>query len=215
MLTIKAFEVNPLQENCYVVSDDTKECVIIDCGALYDNEQHAIQNYIREQQLKPVHHLCTHGHFDHVFGAAFVYKAFGLKPEAHAYDQTMIEDLDQQCRMMGFDLGTSFTNIPLGRILSHHDVITFGHHSLKVLHTPGHSSGSIIFYCEEEHVAFSGDTLFRMSVGRSDLPGGSWEQLINSLSTVIAQLPAETTVYPGHGPKTNILDEVRMNPYFH
>ena len=82
MLTIKAFEVNPLQENCYVVSDDTKECVIIDCGALYDNEQHAIQNYIREQQLKPVHHLCTHGHFDHVFGAAFVYKTFGLKPEA-------------------------------------------------------------------------------------------------------------------------------------
>ena len=66
MLTIKAFEVNPLQENCYVVSDDTKECVIIDCGALYDNEQRAIQNYIREQQLKPVHHLCTHGHFDHI-----------------------------------------------------------------------------------------------------------------------------------------------------
>lgn len=213
MLTIKTFEVNPLQENCYVVSDDTNECVIIDCGALYEGEQKAIETYIRDNQLKPVHHLCTHGHFDHVFGAAFVLSAFGLKPEAHSADQTMIEDLDQQCRMMGFDLGTNLSSAPVGTILSHDDMITFGNHSLKVLHTPGHSPGSVIFYCEEEHIAFSGDTLFRMSVGRSDLPGGSWSQLIESLTTVVAHLPAETVVYPGHGPRTIIGEEIRMNPY--
>jgi len=213
-MKIKTFEVNPLQENCYVVSDETNECVIIDCGALYDAEQKAIQTYISDNHLKPVHHLCTHGHFDHVFGAAFILSAFSLKPEAHAADQSMIEDLDQQCRMMGFGVGANLSGAPVGTILSHGDIISFGNHQLKVLHTPGHSPGSVIFYCEEEHVAFSGDTLFRMSVGRSDLPGGSWQQLLSSLSSVVSKLPSETIVYPGHGPQTLISEEVRMNPDF-
>ena len=197
-----------------MVSDDSRECVIIDCGAFYDEEYVAIDNYLRKQQLKPVHLLATHGHLDHNFGNAHLFQQYGLKVEICAEDQQLVERLPQQAAAL-FGIEISDDQPPVGRLLSDGDSITFGHHSLKVLHTPGHSSGSIIFYCEEEHVAFSGDTLFRMSVGRTDLPGGSWEQLINSLSTVIAHLPAETTVYPGHGPKTNILDEVRMNPYFH
>jgi glyoxylase-like metal-dependent hydrolase (beta-lactamase superfamily II) len=214
-MKIKTFEVNPLQENCYVVSDETNECVIIDCGALYDAEQKAIQTYLNDNHLKPVHHLCTHGHFDHVFGAGFILSTYGLKPEAHISDQKMIEDVASQCRMMGFDLGNLPASAPLGTTLNDKDIISFGHHQLQVLHTPGHSLGSITFYCEEEHIAFSGDTLFRMSVGRTDLPGGSWEQLLNSLSAVMAHLPSDTTIYPGHGPRTVISDEVRMNPYFH
>ena len=214
-LNIKVFPVNPLEENCYVVSDETSECVIIDCGAFYDTEFQAIENYIRDNHLKPVHHLCTHGHFDHVFGAGFIFSTYGLKPEAHISDKAMIDDVDQQCQMMGFNLGNIPASVPVGTILYPDDTVTFGHHQFKVLYTPGHSPGSITFYCEAEHIAFSGDTLFRMSVGRTDLPGGSWNQLLDSLSTVIAHLPSDTTVYPGHGPRTLISEEVHMNPYFH
>ena len=213
MLNIKTFAVNPLEENCYVVSDETHECVIIDCGAFYDSEFRAIEAYIRDNQLKPVRQLCTHGHFDHVFGAGFIFSAYGLRPEAHAADVPWIEDVDAQCRMMGFDLGSVPPSAPVGTLLSHGDAVSFGSHTFRVLHTPGHSPGSITFYCAEEHVAFSGDTLFRMSVGRTDLPGGSWNQLLDSLATHISTLPSDTTVYPGHGPRTVIADEVRMNPY--
>lgn len=214
MIDIKTFEVNPLQENCYVVSDDTKECVIIDCGAYYDTERKAIVNYLRNHQLKPMHLLCTHGHFDHNFGNDTIYAEFGLKPEIHAEDARLIANLTQQCEAMGMGLDYDYPSPPLGSHLSDGDTIAFGTHALKVIHTPGHSPGGVLFYCQTENVVFTGDTLFRMSVGRTDLPDGSWSDLIRSLQTKVASLPANTTAYPGHGPKTLIADECRMNPYF-
>lgn len=213
-MNIKVFEVNPLQENCYVVSDDTQEAIIIDCGAYYESERQAITDYIRRQQLKPVHLLCTHGHFDHTFGNNTIYEKFGLKPEIHTDDAPFIEDMARQCNDMGMGIPYPWTTPPLGHLLTDGDTITFGHHQLKVLHTPGHSKGSVVFYCQEENIAFTGDTLFRMSVGRTDLAGGSWQDLIQSLRTKIAPLPGSTIAYPGHGPKTVIGDEVSMNPYF-
>lgn len=103
---------------------------------------------------------------------------------------------------------------PIGHLLSDGDDIGFGSHTLRVIHTPGHSPGGVLFYCETEHVVFTGDTLFRMSVGRTDLPGGSWPQLMKSLHDKVAPLPADTIAYPGHGPATRIGDETTMNPYF-
>ncbi|WP_294745850.1 MBL fold metallo-hydrolase [uncultured Prevotella sp.] len=214
MMVIKTFEVNPLQENCYVVSDDTKDCVIIDCGAYYDAERQAITNYIRGNKLTPKHLLCTHGHFDHNFGNDTIFDEFGLKPEIHADDEALIADVAHQCEMMGMGLAYYRQSPPIGHRLEDGETITFGTHSLKVIHTPGHSKGGVVFYCEAEKTLFTGDTLFRMSVGRTDLPGGSWGELMDSLEEKIATLPKDTVAYPGHGPKTLLSDEFSMNPYF-
>lgn len=213
MIQTKCFQVNPLQDNCYVVSDDSQEAVIIDCGALFSTERQNIINYITNNHLKPVHLLCTHGHFDHAFGNDLIYETYGLKPEVHPDDVDLITDLAQQCVEMNINIGYNRQSPPVGTLLKDGDIITFGQHQLQVIATPGHTPGSICFYCEQESTIFTGDTLFRMSVGRTDLPGGSQSQLMESLSKKIATLPRDTIVYPGHGPGTYMAEELRMNPY--
>ena len=193
---------NMLQENTYIVSDETREAVIIDCGALYDEERQAIVKYIDEHQLKPVRLLCTHGHFDHNFGIDTIFQTYGLKPEVAAEDEALM------------DLKTQVDDVPpIGRLLTKDDIVSFGSHQLTVLPTPGHTRGSVTFYCEAEETAFTGDTLFHMSIGRTDFPGGSWMQMGNSLKNVLGRLPATTKVYPGHGEPTTIGTEKQFNPY--
>ena len=214
MMNIKTFMFNLLQENTYVLSDETKECVIIDCGAYYDEERDALINYISDHQLKPMHLLCTHGHFDHNFGIDTIYQHYGLKPEIAREDDFLISDLPSQFKaMVGAPLRREYPEV--GRFFDDNEVIRFGNHELKILKTPGHTPGGVVFYCEQEHAAFSGDTLFRMSVGRTDFAGGNYEDLMNSLKNVMAKLPAETTIYSGHGPKTTIGEELSYNPYLH
>ena len=212
MIVIKRFEVNPLQENCYVACDDSKECVIIDCGALYPEECEAIDKYLSDQQLKPVHLLATHGHLDHNFGNAHLFQKYGLKVEICSEDQQLVEHLPQQAAAL-FGMEISDDQPPVGKLLKQDDVIRFGHHTLRVIQTPGHSYGSCLFYCQEEQIAFSGDTLFRMSIGRTDFPEGSWLKMEQSLATLASTLPEETTIYPGHGPQTTMAEEVHYNPY--
>jgi len=210
MLNIKRFEVNMLQENCYVVSDESNEAVIIDCGAFYEQERNAIVSYIQQHQLKVVHLLCTHGHFDHNFGNDTIWRTFGVKPEV-AQEDLELMDLKKQARdMLEFDYDGEVA--PVGSLLAPDDIITFGNHQFAVLPTPGHTPGSVTFYCETEGVAFTGDTLFRMSIGRTDFPRSSWTQMTNSLQ-LLAKLPVNTKVYPGHGLATTIADELRYNPY--
>ena len=212
MITVKRFTCNMLAENCYVVSDDTHEAVIIDCGVMYQEEGTAITQYIRDNGLKPVHLLCTHGHFDHCMGNGLIYKEFKLKPEVHCDDQFLMDTMQQQTAdILGIVLPMEVP--PVGKYLSDSDVITFGNQPLHILHTPGHTPGGVTYYCKEEGIAFSGDTLFRMSIGRTDFEGGSYEQIVHSLQQVLAKLPADTQVYPGHGPVTTIADEIRYNPY--
>ena len=210
MITIKRFVCNMLQENTYVLSDESSEAVIIDCGALYDEERAAIVGYVKENQLKPVHLLCTHGHFDHNFGNDTIWREFGLKPEVAAEDEWLM-DIKAQVRQM---IGTDYQHEvpPVGRLLSAGDVITFGSHQLAVMATPGHTRGSVTFYCEAEKAAFTGDTLFQMSIGRTDFESGSPAEMAVSLRQLSA-LPADTAVYAGHGNPTTIGDEVRHNPY--
>lgn len=199
-----------LQENTYVVSDETREAVVIDCGALYEEERQAIVNYIDKQQLKPVHLLCTHGHFDHNFGNDTIWHTYGLKPEVAVEDEALM-DLKTQVEQM---IGTGYQNDvpPIGRLLSTDDTISFGSHQLTILPTPGHTRGSVSFYCQSESIVFTGDTLFHMSIGRTDFPGGSWQQMADSLK-LLATLPDETKVYSGHGEPTTIGEERQYNPY--
>lgn len=212
MMNIRTFVCNMLQENCYIVSDDSGEAVVIDCGAFFEHERQAIVAYLREQRLTLRHVLCTHGHFDHVFGNDTLYAEFAIKPEIHADDLFLVEDIAQQYRDLT-GLAYSHPTPPIGTLLTDGATVTFGNHSLSVIHTPGHSPGGVVFHCPKEHVAFTGDTLFRMSVGRTDLARGSWPQLMQSLQQRVALLPADTTVYPGHGPITTIADEQQFNPY--
>lgn len=211
MLKIQTFEVNPLHENCYVVSDDTKECVIIDCGAFTESEQEAIITYISKNGLKPVHNLGTHGHLDHHFGDAAILSAFNLLPEVSDGDEVlMLHSKEAALQMLGMDLNI---DLPAGELrLTENNTISFGSHTLRIIRTPGHSRGSVSFYCAEENVLFTGDTLFKGSIGRTDFPGGSMFQIISSLRE-LAQLPDTTIVYPGHGPQTSIGFELAHNPY--
>lgn len=212
MFHIKKLVCNPLEENCYVVSDETKECVIIDCGAYYPEEFDALEAYLRDQQLKPVHLLATHGHLDHNFGNVRLFHAYGLKVEICGEDQQLVEQLPEQAKNL-FGMAISEECPQVGRLLKDGDEITFGSHTLCVLHTPGHSHGSCLYYCAEEKTVFTGDTLFRMSIGRTDFAEGSWAEMEQSLKNVVAKLPKETTVLAGHGPQSTIADELQYNPY--
>ena len=212
MIKIQTFTFNMLQENCYVAYDETREAAVIDCGAFYAHEKEALASFIEQRGLKPRHLLATHGHLDHCFGNAFILARYGLKVEVMGQDDFLVADFGLQARsVFGFNFDDA--EAPVGRFLADGDVVSWGSHSLAVLSTPGHTPGSALFYCKEERVVFTGDTLFRQSIGRTDFERGSYEDMAKSLANVVKQLPAETVVYPGHGPQTTIGLELRQNPY--
>ncbi len=211
MLEVKKFVVNPLAENCYVVWDDTRECVVIDCGAYLDAEREAIVDFIRVNNLTPTHHLLTHYHTDHLIGADTLYATFGLLPEAHEDDRPLEKDREYMCEyIFGHPLGESFPRV--GRWFTEHDKLPFGSHHFDILHTPGHSPGGVFFLEKSEKIAFSGDTLFLGSIGRTDFMGGSMFQIIQSLR-MVCQLDDKVRVLPGHGEETTIGQECATNPY--
>ncbi len=212
MVNIERFVCNDIRENCYVVSDDSKECLIVDCGAYYEAEKKALQQYIEKNQLTPTRLISTHGHVDHHLGDRFVYDTWGIRPEVPAADEPFIQQLPQQAAaLMGLRL-TQEDFAPVGCYLKADDRISFGNHTFSIIETPGHSPGSVFFYCEQENIAFSGDTLFQGSVGRTDFQGGSMFMLIQSLRH-ISQLPDNTEIFPGHGEMTTIGLEETSNPY--
>lgn len=212
MIEIKPFTCNFIEENCYVVSDESGEAVIIDCGAFFPEDKTRISDYIAEKALKPVRHLCTHGHFDHVFGAQYCADTFGLSPELSAAEQTTYAAAADQMRAFlhrDFPLSLPTAATPF----NDGDTLSFGTHSLRVIATPGHTPGGVCFYCEAEGVLFSGDSLFCREVGRTDLPGGDEANLISALQRLVTTLPESVKVYPGHGPATTIGDERLFNRY--
>lgn len=212
MITIKTFTVNPIGENCYVISDESREAVIIDCGAMYDEEKAAISDYIDTQELKPIAHLLTHAHFDHIFGAGFIYERYGLAARCPEADLPLFEHAEDQMRgIVGHAM--QFPKGPAGDVITEDSVVTFGSHHFSVIPCPGHTPGGVCYYCEAEHVLFSGDNLFQMSIGRTDFPGGDHWTLIRALRHLLRDLPDGVTIYPGHGPTTESAFERANNPY--
>lgn len=217
MLTIKQFIIPPIDENTYVVSDETKEAAIIDCGCFNEHEWDAIKTYINDNGLTPTRLLNTHLHFDHCLGNRFAVRDYQLKAEACIADYDMYSDLQDQTALF---LGTAFARqidtrftAQMAPPLKDGDIVQVGTHSFTVIATPGHTPGGICFYCEAEKVLFSGDTLFMGSIGRTDLPGGSYPALIRSLTERLITLPPDTVVHCGHGPATTIRHESEFNPY--
>ncbi len=213
MLNVQLFIVNMIRENCYVVSDETHEAVIIDCGAIFPEEHDCIKNYVASKNLQLKHSLCTHGHFDHILGAKFVYDTYGLKPELSAADIMLYNNCEEQLRMfLGEKIEAELP--PHGDFIAEGTTIKFGSHSFSVLATPGHTPGGLSFYCKKENVIFSGDSIFKHSIGRTDFPYGDEGLLLHKLEEKIMVLPEETIILPGHGHSTSVGEEKRENPFF-
>ena len=211
MITIKSFEVNYFSENTYLLYDETKEAVLVDCGCLLPQEKQELADYVAANGLALKHYLCTHLHVDHIFGSDFVRQTYGLSPEAHKADVEGLPPASEQARAFG--LPARVKDVPVERLLVNGEVIRFGHSELEVLTVPGHSPGGVAFYCRKEGFVLSGDSLFAGSIGRTDLWGGNQEELVAAIHDKLLSLPDETVIYPGHGPETNVIDEKFNNPY--
>lgn len=210
-MKIKQFQFNPIQENTYVVYDETNECVVIDAGCFYPEEKMELLDFIIDNDLVVKHLLNTHLHFDHVFGNTFFEERLGILTKANPKDEFLLEKMSSQLKMFGFQ--GEATPPKIGEYIKENDIIKFGNQEFVVFEVPGHSPGSVVFYSIKGNCAFVGDVLFRGSIGRTDLEGGSLEQLIDGIKTKLFKLPAETTIYSGHGPITTIGYEQRNNPY--
>lgn len=211
-MKIKTFEFNPLAVNTYVLSDETGECVIIDAACFYPDEKRILIDYIIDNDLVVKHLINTHLHFDHLFGVNTIIDQFEVQMEANENDAFLLRDMAQQMKLFGFG-ATNETAPVIKKQLNGGDTILFGNQKLIVLAVPGHSPGSLAFYSEKGGCVFSGDTLFNSSIGRTDLPGGNFSQLIGSIREKLFTLPSDTIVYPGHGPATTIGNEKKFNPF--
>lgn len=212
MIYIKAFQVNLLYVNCYIISDDTKEACIIDPGCMNDSEWNEIDSYIKKNNLILKHMLCTHLHFDHILGCGYVYRDYGLQTEGSAADKSLYQNINIHLNSFGLPAQTTPPLPPLSPI-SENQEISFGNHKLKIIATPGHSQGGVCYYCPEECLLFSGDTLFKGSIGRTDFPEGNFQSIITAINNKLMKLPDETKVLCGHGLYTTIAYERNCNPY--
>lgn len=213
-MKVKTFEFNPLVVNTYLLSDETGECAVIDATCFYPGERELLFSYVVDRDFKVKLLLNTHLHFDHIFGVNFLTSQFGTKLACHQADEFLLENIPAQLQMFGLGRANTDYKPQIGTYLKDNDVVAFGNQQLRVIHVPGHSPGSIVFYNPAAGCLFSGDVLFRGSIGRTDLAGGNYEQLIDGIKTKLFTLPDDTVVYPGHGPATTIGFEKKNNPFF-
>lgn len=209
-MQVQSFIFNPFAENTYVLYDDTRECIIIDPGCFDRNEESQLSGFIRKNELKPVRLINTHCHIDHVFGIPFVMKEYDLQLEIHKGELPVLRFAPQS----GMMFGTPVDPMPEpGGFIEEGDTISFGNTKLEVLFTPGHSPASICFFDPKSAQLISGDVLFKDSIGRTDLPGGDYKTLMNSIFNKLMVLDDKVRVYPGHMDSTTIGAERRQNPF--
>lgn len=210
MLTVQSFTFNPVQENTYVLYNEKGDCCIIDPGCYFAAEEQQIKGFIEENKLRPVLLLNTHCHLDHIFGNRFIHKTYNLLLHMHALEKPVLDygPAAGQLWQLPFDnYDAELIYIEEGQ------TIQVGDDQLQVLFTPGHSPGSVSFYSEANKFVISGDVLFEGSVGRTDLPGGDFQILEESIKTKIYTLPEDVIVFPGHGGSTTVGDEMKSNPF--
>ena len=212
MLKLAKFTFYMFGINTYVVYDpEMKEAAVIDPGMSRREEFEAMEKFIARENLTVRHLVNTHLHIDHAIADKWVGEKYGIPVEAHEDDATLGLILAQQAQRFGIR-GVD-TKIEIGHRLKEGDTISIGSGSLRVLHVPGHSQGSIALYDKEDGFVIVGDTLFEGSIGRTDLMGGDHAQLIRAISEKLLTLPGDTVVYPGHGNPTTVEWEKEHNPY--
>ncbi len=197
MLKVEKFLGNEYEECSYVMFDETHEAVIIDCGVLIPRKRKDLLEFIEQNRLQPVRLLLTHAHHDHVYGNDLIHDRYGLLPEVHEDDRVlMTRQLPRRIAELHKDYPY---DIPMPEhYLTDGETITFGTHCLQVIHVPGHSPGSVVFYCAEEGIAFTGDTLMKSWIGNTELMFSSPEDMYASLKYLVQLLPDDTVIYPGH-----------------
>lgn len=202
--------LNPLCENTYIVWDDTKECVVIDAGAMSDRENQMVAAVIAENGLKPVMAINTHGHFDHVGGVMYLKEQYGVQFACSSKDKFLLDAATSQGTMFGINCNAApAIDVDLDVV----DKVRFGNTELRVIKTPGHTPGHISLFAAEAKALFTGDTLFRESIGRTDLPGGDYSWIMKSILEQIIPLGDDVTIYPGHERESTIGHEVLYNPF--
>ncbi len=210
MMNLAALVFNPFQENTYVLWDDTNECAIVDAGNGNPREDAVLDKFIRDRGLKPVLAVNTHGHIDHILGVGHVKETYGVPFALHGSDAFLLDTAADHARLYGMEIAA----VPeIDVDLSCGTSVRFGNTTLEVIHTPGHSPGCVCLFDPENKILLTGDTLFKESIGRTDLPGGDYRQIMNSLFQKIIPLGGDVQVYPGHGPSTSIGHEVQNNPF--
>lgn len=210
MLTVKVFTFNPVQENSYLLYNEERDCIVIDPGCYFPEEAAELVDFVQKEGLRPRLLLNTHGHFDHVFGNKVVFDTWGLEPHIHPLEQPVLERAGEAAMRWQLPFENYKGHV---HFLEEGDVVSLGTDSLSVLFVPGHSPGSIAFYSSSQQFVIGGDVLFRGSIGRTDLPGGDLATLTRSIREKMYRLPADTVVYPGHGPATRIFTEMKSNPF--
>ena len=210
MLTVQVFTFNPVQENTYILYNENMDCCIIDPGCYFASEEKALTDFIEKAGLKPVLLLNTHCHLDHIFGNKFIHKTYGPTLHIHEMEQAVLDHGPASGQMWQLPFDNYDAEV---KYIKEDEEIRIGNDVLHVLFTPGHSPGSVSFYNKEEKFIISGDVLFEGSIGRTDLPGASFETLEESIRTKLYTLPEDVIVYPGHGESTTIGDERKTNPF--
>ena len=210
MLAVKSYTFSPVQENTYVLHNEQGQCCIIDPGCYFQKEREELKTGIDKTGLTPVMLLNTHCHLDHVFGNKFVHDTWGLSLHLHENEKQLLDHAPQYGEM--WQLPFDNYEGPLV-YLKEGNIINIGEDELEIRFVPGHSPGSIAFYHEAGGFVIGGDALFNMSIGRTDLPGGDFDTLVNSIQTQFFTLPDDTKVYSGHGPVTTVGFEKMNNPF--
>jgi glyoxylase-like metal-dependent hydrolase (beta-lactamase superfamily II) len=211
MIKIKILVFNAFQENTYLLFDETNECIIVDAGCYNDREFKTLVDFLENNSLKPIKLVNTHCHVDHVLGISKLMEKYNIPFEANKNDDNVLAAAVDHGRIFGFELEQQ-PPVPT-HYLKEGDEIKVGNSTLKVLEVPGHSQGSIALYSSEGNFVIVGDVLFRGSIGRTDLPGGDYDQLMNSIYKKLLVLDRSTVVYSGHGPSTTIGQEIMSNPF--
>jgi glyoxylase-like metal-dependent hydrolase (beta-lactamase superfamily II) len=210
MFYIQVFTFSPIQENTYVLYNEQQDALIIDPGTYFEAEREELDAFITEKGLSVKKLLLTHGHLDHVFGVKHVAEKYQVTPWVHPLENPVLAYASTSALMynMPFDMYQG----PWNELTADAE-IELGSDRLTILFTPGHSPGSVSFYCAAQHFVIGGDVLFQRSIGRTDLPGGSFDVLANSIREQLFVLPDETVVFSGHGPSTTVGDEKLYNPF--
>jgi glyoxylase-like metal-dependent hydrolase (beta-lactamase superfamily II) len=210
MLYLQSFTYNPFQENTYIIFNDNKDCWIVDPGMYADEEIKHFFDTIQTNALKPQAIINTHAHLDHIFGVKALIDKFNIPFYIHQKEQPVLDNASGSAMLFGFE----FTSVPKPTgYIDETQPLKLGSDSLEVRFTPGHSPGSVIFYYQSGNWLIGGDVLFNGSIGRTDLPGGNFNTLMNSIATQLYTLPDNTIVHPGHGPATSIANEKQFNPF--
>jgi glyoxylase-like metal-dependent hydrolase (beta-lactamase superfamily II) len=213
MIKIQRFAFNFCEENTYIVYDETKEAVVIDCGCMNKEEESLFSSFVKENNLLLKRLLCTHYHIDHIIGNTFIHNTYNLKPEVALGERTGgVPSLKKQAA--AFRIFDNLEETEPEKFIAENEEICFGNTCLKALLTPGHSPASLSFYDEISGVVFTGDALFQGSIGRTDLWGGNLGLLISSIRAKLFTLPENTVIYPGHAASSTVGFEKRSNPFF-